>query len=392
MVMVSPLHRVIDAVRWDAERLLGRLIVVVHAAFLDAGFVPLPHDPRSRKPCTVPKQAGRTSSSELSLRYAAPQPLHHRQGAAAAALRILAHGRRHLILYVACDGPWPVEHCAVVDALAAAPLLAGGLDATARALRRDAAPAAALWRLLADGLCRRALVDICRRSGVDAALEPTFASLPDDAMAAVLSRLADGADLARAELACAALRRVVAVRDRELWKPRHDALVARRAATPWLLPVPGDDDGCCGGGHSPETSWKERYVAARRVSANPPPPASSRLGIPGDAVVVASFHCSPLSIDRGDVWYIGMMLNRRWQHTRSASEGTGFCWPGEASEPQGEGEAGRRHRLVFRRIAGAAPPVQSTSCLLGTDGNNSDRPADGRAYYVVGIASEFRAV
>ncbi|CAN6328524.1 unnamed protein product [Urochloa humidicola] len=183
MVMVSPLHRAIDTVRWDAERLLGRLIVIIYAAFLDAGFVPLPHDPRSRRRDTVPKQAGRTSSS-LSLRYTAPQIL-HRQDAEAVALRILAHGRRILILYVHCDR-LPVERCMVVDALAAAPLLAGGLDSTARALRRDAA-VAALWRLLTDGLCRRALIDICRRKGI--ALEPTLMSLSGDAMAVVLARL-----------------------------------------------------------------------------------------------------------------------------------------------------------------------------------------------------------
>ncbi|CAN6347126.1 unnamed protein product [Urochloa humidicola] len=268
MVMVSPLHRAIDSVRWDAERLLGRLIVVVHAAFLDAGFDPLPHDPHCRRSSTVPKQVGRTSSS-LSLRYAAPQLL-HRHDAEAAVLRILAHGRRRLILYVHCDR-LPVERCVVVDALAAAPLLSGGLDATAPALRRDAA--AALWRRLTDGLCRRALVDICRRNGV--ALEPTFLSLPGDAMAAVLARIPSGADLARAELVCTGLRRLVVGRDRELWKPRHDAMAA-----PWLLP---DDDGCCGG-HSPETSWKERYVAARRWK--PPASQSSHQGIPGDAVLI----------------------------------------------------------------------------------------------------------
>ncbi|CAN6355442.1 unnamed protein product [Urochloa humidicola] len=369
MVMVSPLHRAIDAVRWDAERLLGRLIVIVHAAFLDAGFVPLPHDPRSRRPGTVPKQAGRTSSS-LSLRYAAPQIL-HRQDAEAVALRILAHGRRLLILYVHCDR-LPVERCMVVDALAAAPLLAGGLDSTARALRRDAA-VAALWRLLTDGLCRRALIDICRRKGV--ALEPTLMSLSGDAMAAVLARLPSGADLARAELVCAGLRRLIAGRDRELWKPRHDALVARRAAASWLLP---DDGCCCCGGHSVKTSWKERYVAARRLE----PPPSSQQGIPGDAVVITSFHCSPLSIDR-DVWSIEMM-SRSWQQTRSLTEGTGF-WPGEASEPQGE--AGR-HRLVFKRVVGAS----FSPHRLSTGGNTGDRPADGHTYYVVGITSMFRAV
>ncbi|KAG2619748.1 hypothetical protein PVAP13_3NG134300 [Panicum virgatum] len=247
MVMISPLHRVIDGRRWDAERLLGRLIVVVHAAFLDAGFVPLgAHGSRrSRRPggSTVPKQAGRTASA-LSLRYGAPQLPHHRQGSeAAAVLRMLAHGRRHLVLYVKCD-PWPVERCVLVDALAAAPLLTGGLDGTARALRRDAR-LAGLWRRLSDDLCRGALVDMCRRSGV--ALEPTFMSLPGDAKAAVLARLASGADLASVERVCTGLRRLVAERDRQLWKP----------------------------------SWKERYVTARRWT-----PPGWHLGTPGDAEVV----------------------------------------------------------------------------------------------------------
>ncbi|CAN6333342.1 unnamed protein product [Urochloa humidicola] len=314
MVMVSPLHRVIDAVRWDAERLFGRLIIIIHGAFLDAGFVPLLHDPHSQRPCTIPMQAGRTSSA-LSLRYGVPHLLHGHDTDAVALRILLAHGRRLLILYVHCDR-LPVERCMVVDALAAAPLLAGGLDSTARALRRDAA-VAALWRLLTDGLCRRALIDICRRKGV--ALEPTLMSLSGDAMAAVLALLPSGADLARAELVCAGLRRLIAGRDRELWKPRHDALVARRAAASWLLP----DDGCCCGGHSAKTSWKERYVAARQLE----PPPSSQRGIPGDAVVITSFHHSPLSIDR-DVWSIEMM-SRSWQQTRSLTEGTGF-WPEEA--------------------------------------------------------------
>nr|CAB3461690.1 unnamed protein product [Digitaria exilis] len=272
MVMVSPLHSAITAGQWDAERLLGRLIVLVHAAFLDAGFVPLARDPC---PAKVPRKAGRTASA-LSLRYGAPQLL-HRHDAEAVVLGLLVHGSRHLILYVKCD-PWPVERCVVlVDALAAAPLLSGGLDATARALRRDAR-LAALWRRLSDDLCRRALVVMCRRGGV--ALEgPTFMSLPGDAKAAVLSRLATGADLASVELVCTALRRLVAERDRQLWKPRYDAL-ARRGASCLL---PGELD-CF---HSPETSWKERYVTARRWKL-----PQSPLGTPGHTEVMRYYEYS----------------------------------------------------------------------------------------------------
>ncbi|TVU19042.1 hypothetical protein EJB05_35170, partial [Eragrostis curvula] len=55
--------------------------------------------------------------------------------------------------------------------------------------------------------------------GNDVALEPTFLSLPDDVNLAILERVAGAADLARARHICAALRRLVAERDRELWKP-----------------------------------------------------------------------------------------------------------------------------------------------------------------------------
>ncbi|KAG2628041.1 hypothetical protein PVAP13_3KG230100 [Panicum virgatum] len=278
MVMISPLHTgpAIDGRRWDAERLLGRLIVVVHAAFLDAGFVPLgAQGSRSRRPGggTVPKQAGRTASA-LSLRYGAPQLLHHRE--AAAVLRMLAHGRRHLVLYAECD-PWPVERCVLVDALAAAPLLAGGLDGTARALRRDAR-LAGLWRRLSDDLCRGVLADMCRRRGV--ALEPSFMSLPGDARAAVLARLASGADLASVERVCTGLRRLVAERDRQFWKPRYDALALRGGAASWLLPAADDCSRL-----PPETSWKERYVTARQWK-----PPASHLGMPGgDAGMIRSY-------------------------------------------------------------------------------------------------------
>ncbi|OEL23282.1 hypothetical protein BAE44_0015699 [Dichanthelium oligosanthes] len=151
MVMVSPLHRAIDAGRWGAERVLGRLIIVVHAAFLDAGFVPVRH--RSRRPGPVPRQAGRTASA-LSL-----------------------------------------------------------------------------------------------RNGV--ALEPTFMSLPGDVKVAILPRLTSGTDLASVEWVCTGLRHLVAEHDCQLWKPRYNTLVLRRAS--WLLP-----NWC----HLPETRWKERYVTA----------------------------------------------------------------------------------------------------------------------------------
>ncbi|KQJ86298.1 hypothetical protein BRADI_4g04525v3 [Brachypodium distachyon] len=157
--MNSPLHRVIDARRWDGELLLGRLFILFHAAFVDAGFLPAAAaDP------FLPKQLGATAST-LSLRYLVPL----QQLLAAVALRVRAYGR-HVVFYV---GPFYVDTSSVVsgagssdylwacvDAFAAAPFLSGGLDGTARALRNDPL-VAALWRELAQGLSCRVLREIC---------------------------------------------------------------------------------------------------------------------------------------------------------------------------------------------------------------------------------------
>uniref|UniRef100_A0A0E0M577 F-box domain-containing protein n=1 Tax=Oryza punctata TaxID=4537 RepID=A0A0E0M577_ORYPU len=254
MAKTSPLHNVIGAARWDAERPLGRILILAHAAFLNAGFVPAADGDENS--VRLPRKVGRTASS-LPLRYAAPQLLHWPESAAAVQLRLCAHGR-HLVLYVSItrtsifrkrrlDTYW-----VCLDALAAAALLAGGLDDTARALRRDAR-LAALWSALTDKLCRRVLVDMCAKYGVT--LEPNFMSLPDDVKAAILARLPDGDDLARVECTCAGLRRLVADRDRAaaLWKPMYEKL-------PFLLRlvrVDDDDE------PTTEVSWKKKYAAAR---------------------------------------------------------------------------------------------------------------------------------
>ncbi|TVU19038.1 hypothetical protein EJB05_35165, partial [Eragrostis curvula] len=208
MAKVSPLHKVIDAGRWDAERPVGRLFVVVHATFLDAGFVPLPRPYRKRGP--VPRSAGSTASA-LSLRYTAPELRDRRYAAqASVVLRQQVYGRKIIFFVQRGDGRPVASSCVLVDTLDAGALLSGGLDATARALRRDAR-LAALWRGLWDALCRRPLVDLCRGNGVT--MEPTFVSLPVDVVLTILG-VWEGVDVARVGGTCAALRRLVAEHDR----------------------------------------------------------------------------------------------------------------------------------------------------------------------------------
>uniref|UniRef100_A0A0D9XHJ2 F-box domain-containing protein n=1 Tax=Leersia perrieri TaxID=77586 RepID=A0A0D9XHJ2_9ORYZ len=203
-------------------------------------------------------------ASALHLRYALPQLLlHRRPDAAAVQLRLRALGR-HIIFYVCTCTTMSMRfsnmYWICLDALAAAPLLAGALDDTARALRRDAR-LAALWSRLTYRLCRRVLADHCDKNCVP--VGRTFMSLPADIKAAILARLVDGEDLAAVECTCVALRRLVAEHDAALWKPRYEE----------LLLIPGvlisDEDTTM----SPEMIWKERYVAAARRR---PMPSESR--------------------------------------------------------------------------------------------------------------------
>ncbi|XBI02775.1 hypothetical protein VPH35_131282 [Triticum aestivum] len=238
---VSPLHRVVDARRWEAEPLLGRLVIVVHAAFLEAGFiVPRRGNP---SPCRLPPEVGATAST-LSLEYTAPQllPRHDMDGAALKICTVCSV-RRTGGTYWAC-----------LDALSVAPVLSGGLDDMGRRLLGTAST---LWRTVIDGLCRRLLLDLCREHGVVPGRAPTLMSLPSDAMLAILARLPDGKDLVRVESTCTELRRLVAgrERDRELWLPRYKALPGNTLW--WSLRGGSDDD-------LPGTSWKEMYVWVAR--------------------------------------------------------------------------------------------------------------------------------
>ncbi|KAM3296347.1 hypothetical protein ACQJBY_038597 [Aegilops geniculata] len=256
---VSPLHGVVDASQWDAERLLGRLVIVVHAAFLESGFiVARRHSGDPSSTCRLPTEVGATAST-LSLEYTAPQLL-PRHDMDAAALRVCTNGR-HVIFYLQVCSVRIRTYWVCLDALSLAPLLSGGLDDTGRKLlRSDGSRTATLWRSVTDGFCRRILSDICGEHGVvpgRAPRAPTLTSLPGDAMVAILERLADGKDLASVESTCTELRRFVADRDRQLWLPRYKALPGNTLWWSLLCDIDSDDD-------LPAASWKEMFVWATR--------------------------------------------------------------------------------------------------------------------------------
>ncbi|KAL6641589.1 hypothetical protein ACP70R_019770 [Stipagrostis hirtigluma subsp. patula] len=250
-----PLHEAIGAGRWDAEAPLGRLVLVAHAAFLYAGFVPC-GKPASRR---LPAQVG-AAASTITLRYTIPELVVRPRkpsgaGADSAVLRLCAHGR-FLILYgyLAGDGNRPPTRWACVDAAFVAPVLSGDLDATAHALANDAL-GARLWKALAGGLCRHLYEDICGKNW--SRLPPRLTSLPADLQAAILSRLG-AKDLAMVECTCTELRNLVA--GRHLWRAKYVFKL-------WwsLWPYPSERSGI----DNSSRSWMEMFLTARRRWPSP---------------------------------------------------------------------------------------------------------------------------
>uniref|UniRef100_K4AK59 Uncharacterized protein n=1 Tax=Setaria italica TaxID=4555 RepID=K4AK59_SETIT len=164
------LAEAMDARRWDAEAPLGRTVLVAHAAFLHAGFVPYGNPAAHRFP-------GRTMVWVVS----SPQPCN---AADTAVLRLCAHGD-FLILYgyLASGGSRPGTRWARVIARG----LSGDLGAVACTLANDEL-GARLRNTLAGALARRLFADICAEN---AALLPSrLTLLPADLQAAILGKLA----------------------------------------------------------------------------------------------------------------------------------------------------------------------------------------------------------
>ncbi|TVU19194.1 hypothetical protein EJB05_35331, partial [Eragrostis curvula] len=241
-----PLRRVVDDEQWEAEDLAGRLGIVAHAAFLRAGFVPHGDEPSSGHLLKQLDEVG-PSAPCLSRRYAAAQLARRREGADVVVQELRAHGNGDVAFraYLLTKDGHRRRLCeAVLDAAVLAPLLSGRLDDAARALETGSA-GAWLWKSLVDWVFPTLHLELCRRNDLPVT---GFASLPDDAKAEILKRLADGKDLARVECTSRQLRRLVAERDAELWKARYESQG---------LSPEAQSSGKAG-------TWKQRYLNSRQ--------------------------------------------------------------------------------------------------------------------------------
>ncbi|KAF8669307.1 hypothetical protein HU200_051645 [Digitaria exilis] len=230
--MASLLKKFVDPNQWEAEDIVGRLGMLLHAAFLFAGFQPYGACPPSEHLLKQSDKAGRWLC--LSRRYTAPE-LTRRKRADGVALTYVA-----LLIFLIANGDMENIYNEILDVAAISPRLSRSFEAAEPWGSR-------VCRTLGNRVCWGLLDELCRKNGLPLT---SFMSLPDDLKIAILKRLTDGKDLARVECVSAQLRLLVAERHGELWKTlcwwrwSHVPVVEVR-------------------------SWKDMYMASRRRSYVP---------------------------------------------------------------------------------------------------------------------------
>jgi len=275
----SILQRFLDADQWAAEdTMVGRLGMVMHAAFLFAGFQPYGAQPPSGyllKQESPPVNKKGLATMSLCRWYTARE-LQAQRFAEAAVLMLSARGSDIALLafLVTADGDVRKLYWEHLDRATVAPLLSAGAMA-------DTEPRGSrICGELSDAVCWPLLVDLCHRNGVrlrSSMFSPDgvtgLLSMPDDIMVVeILGKLTNGEDLARVACTCRELKELVEGRDADaqLWKPLYEALDARRRRHTlslwhdydWFFP---EDEARAALRLRPPLcmSWKQKYVKAR---------------------------------------------------------------------------------------------------------------------------------
>ncbi|PAN29712.1 hypothetical protein PAHAL_5G245800 [Panicum hallii] len=257
--MAAILEKFVDADQWEAEDIVGRL----GNGHGRACRLPLCRLPALRRPTTA-------GSSPPEARgpggLAVPLPLVHRATAGAPRGRrrrradgARARERRHALMLLTAGGDWRGgAYLERLDAATVTPLLSRALA--------DAEPwASRVCWALADGACWGLFAELCRGNGLPLT---GFMSLTDDVKVEILKRLAGADDFARMERTCRDLRRLVAERDGELWKPMYEALRAQRRRCRrggrWGLSFLLRSEISDSESEEEVLSWKEKFMEARQ--------------------------------------------------------------------------------------------------------------------------------
>jgi len=269
----SILQRFLDADQWaEEDTMVGRLGMVMHAAFLFAGFQPYGAQPPSGyllKQESPPVNKKGLATMSLCRWYTARE-LQAQRFAEAAVLMLSARGSDIALLafLVMADGNVRKLYWEHLDRATVAPLLSAGAMA-------DTEPRGSrICGELSDAVCWPLLVDLCHRNGVrlrSSMFSPDgvtgLLSMPDDIMVVILGKLTDGEDLARVVCTCQELKELVEGRDADaqLWKPLCEALDARRRRRTLSLwhdyYFPEDEARAALPLRLPEESWNRRTLS-----------------------------------------------------------------------------------------------------------------------------------
>ncbi|OAY63648.1 F-box protein SKIP22 [Ananas comosus] len=204
------LKRVMDLEKGENEGILGRLLITIHAAFLDSGFLvgrggdgsPLPRNWAS-------------DASNLSVQYTLHDLVDRREerDTKFSIVRCSVMGN-----FVTIYGYLSVEHPDVyrvcIDASKIAPFLSLAMDSMSE---RDEKEILKLWNMVKDGVCLPLLIDICAKNRLP--LPPCYMRLSRDLKTDILE-LVSGVDLARIACTCSEMSAICS--DDKLWKKKFE--------------------------------------------------------------------------------------------------------------------------------------------------------------------------
>lgn len=201
------LKRVKEEEKEEVEGILGRLVIVVHAVFLESGF--LVNDGNGSR---LPEGWASAATTAVTIQYTVPGLVgcgNDGKDVKIAVLKFAVMGN-HITVYGYVNGDHPDVYRVCFDGLKLAPLLSLDMDSMGQKEEKEIFQ---LWKAVKDGLSLHLLIDICQKNGLP--LPACFMLLPVDLKIKVLEFI-PGVDIARVACTCSELRYLSS--DDELWK------------------------------------------------------------------------------------------------------------------------------------------------------------------------------
>ncbi|XP_010908979.1 F-box protein SKIP22 [Elaeis guineensis] len=201
------LKRVMEEEKGEVKCILGRLVIVVHAVFLESGF--LVYDGHGFR---LPEGWASSATSAVSVQYTLPGLVglgNDEKDVKIAILKFAVMGN-YVTVYGYVSGDRPDVYRVCFDGSKLEPLLNLDMDSMDPKEEKEIFQH---WKAVKDGLSLHLLIDICQKNGLP--LPACFMLLPVDLKIKVLG-LIPGVDIAKVASTCSELRYLSS--DDELWK------------------------------------------------------------------------------------------------------------------------------------------------------------------------------